>query len=144
MTAHDDHSPSSGPAWHALLAPLPAGAAIAGLEQLVLDLSAGAGGLRVILVVLDGAGQPISASDMVLYRSDAAVGAPAEIRQESLGGRFEPDGTFRGTRWRTVGLESLEGGEPVWDSTPADPSSADVSALRELVSELVRRQPPRQ
>jgi hypothetical protein len=139
MTAHDDHSPSSRPPWHALLAPLPAGAAILGWEHLVLDLSAGSEGVRVILVVLDSAGQPISASDMVLYRS-----AGAEIRQESLGGRFEPDGTFRGTRWRTVGLEPPDGEESAWDSTPAEPSADDVSALRELVSELVRRQPPRQ
>ena len=69
---------------------------------------------------------------------------PSRPRQESLGGRFERDGTFRGTRWRTVGLELPEGEEPAWDSTPAEPSADDVSALRELVSELVRRQPPRQ
>jgi hypothetical protein len=119
--------------WHALLAPLPEdvivrrqpvgspevlatpeGAAIAGWEQLTVELSAGLAGLRHVLVVLDATGQPISASDTALYRvgvskteQDADTPSEsvlsAEFYQESIGGRFETDGTFRGTRWQTVG-----------------------------------------
>lgn len=103
-------APADGvpPSWHALFAPLPAdavprrqpvgtpevlatptGAAIAGWDQIVIDLSAGGAGLRVVHLVLDGDGRVISASDMVLYRSpEAGPDDPAtvEIRQESVGG----------------------------------------------------------
>src|SRR5919197_199706 len=75
----------AGVPWHELLAPLPAdavprrqpvaapevlarpeAAAIADWQQLVVELSAGSAGLRILLVVLDGSGRPISASDAVL------------------------------------------------------------------------------
>lgn len=140
------------PAWHVLLGPLPpdavprrqpvgapeipatgGDAAIAGWEQLVLDLSAGAAGLRVIHVLVDGDGRLLSASDMVLYRS-----ADAEIRQESVGGRFEADGSFRGARWLTVGPEPEGDAPAAWTSTPSDPTAADVTALGALVAEMLR------
>jgi hypothetical protein len=152
------------PSWHALFAPLPAGAvprrqpvgtpevlatptgaAIAGWEQIVLDLSAGPAGLRVVHVVLDGAGRVISASDMVLYRSpETGPDDPAavEIRQESVGGRFEADGSFRGTRWLTVGPEPEADEAPDSVMTPSEPSEADVTALRVLVADLLERAPP--
>src|SRR5205085_655891 len=44
----------------------PEAAAIADWQQLVVELSAGSAGLRILLVVLDGSGRPISASDAVL------------------------------------------------------------------------------
>lgn len=128
---------------------MPTGAAIAGWEQLVLELSAGAAGLRVVMVVLGDTGQPISASDMVLYRAEVGGGrgaagacASVEIHQESVGGRLEPDGTFRGTRWRTVGLEPGDGEDPKWESMPSEPSVAEVAGLKALIAELLRRQPP--
>jgi hypothetical protein len=141
------------PAWHVLLGPLPpdavprrqpvgtpailatsAGAAIAGWEQLVLDLSAGAAGLRVIHVLVDGEGRLLSASDTVLYRS-----ADAEMRQESVGGRFEADGSFRGACWLMVGPEPEDDAPPAWESTSSEPTAADVTALGALVAEMVRR-----
>lgn len=141
------------PSWHALFAPLPAGAvprrqpvaspevlatpagaAIAGWEQLVLDLSAGGTAMRVVHVILDGDGRPISASDTAFYRT-----GPAEIRQESVGGRFEADGSFRGTRWLTAGPEPADDEPPDWESTPSKPSAADIAALRALVDEMLRR-----
>jgi hypothetical protein len=156
--------------WHALLASLPEdvvvrrqpvgspevlatpeGAAIAGWEQLTVELSAGTAGLRHVLVVLDATGQPISASDHVLYWSevsktdknaDTSSGrAPhAEFYQESIGGRFETDGTFRGTRWQTVGEDYHDGSEPKMDSTPSEPSAADIAGIRALVAEIMKRQ----
>jgi len=145
------------PPWHALLAPLPAdavplrkpvgspeilatphGASIAGWEQLTVDLSAGSAGLRVVLVILDAGGRPISASDAVLYRVE-----PAQMRQDSIGGRIEPDGTFRGTCWRTEGPEPPDGEEPQWDMRRSEPTPSQVSALMALVAEVVRRAPPR-
>lgn len=80
--------------WHVLLAPLPIGAtprasavasaaqhagpdvaAVAGWESLVLDLSAGSAGLRILQAILDAEGRPLSASDHVLFRSELAAGS---------------------------------------------------------------------
>ena len=156
--------------WHALLAPLPndvvvqrkpvappevlskpEGAAIAGWEQLTIELSSGLAGLRHVLVVLDANGQPISASDHVLYWSEvsstgqdadtsSAKALSAKFYQESIGGRFETDGTFRGTRWQTVGEDYRDGSEPKMDSTPSEPSAADIAGIKALVAEIIRRQ----
>jgi hypothetical protein len=158
-----------GPAWHELLAPLPAdalprrqrvappvilatpeGSAIAGWEQLTIHLSAGSIGLRHVMVVVDADGQPISASDTVLYRCEvredgAAVDqrsspeGPVEFFQECVGGRIEQDGTFRGTRWHTVPVETPKGSDPRLESTPSQPSAADVIGIKALVAEVLRR-----
>ena len=128
----------------------PTGWAVAGWEQLVLHLSAGAAGLRTILVVLDADGVLLSASDAVLYRTavnEAALpansDASATILQLSVGGRFEDDGSFHGTRWHSVAVERGGDDEPEWESTPSEPSPEDVDGLRAVVAELIRRQPPR-
>lgn len=163
----DQDTDTSGPAWHVLLGPLPSDAmplrqpvappevlagpngwAVAGWEQLVLHLSAGAAGSRTFLVVLDASGALVSAGDAVLYRTGLTDPAPppedaaALIRQESVGGRFEPGGSFHGTRWQSVAIDRGEE-ELDWESTPSEPSPDDVTRLRALVVELIRRQPPR-
>jgi hypothetical protein len=122
---------------------------VAGWEQLVLHLSAGVDGLRTILVVLDASGTLLSASDAVLYRTGVSGGpppadreAPAMILQMSVGGRFEDDGSFHGTRWHSVAVERDGVEEPEWESTPSEPSPDDVDGLRAVVAELLRRQPP--
>jgi hypothetical protein len=168
--AHNRSIPKPAKPWHALLAPLPddvivrrqpvgspevlataEGAAIAGWEQLTVELSAGIAGLRHVLVVLDATGQPISASDHVLYWSEASktdqnadtssgTAIQAEFYQESIGGRFEADGTFRGTRWQTVGEDYRDGSEPEMDSTPSEPSAADIAGIKALVAEIMKRQ----
>jgi hypothetical protein len=120
-----DRSHRPAAPWYALLAPIPAevipkrqpvaspeilaspyGAAIAGWEQLTVELSADAAGLRHVLVVLDATGQPISISDTVLYRSEIRTSSEAagpsssaeyQFYQESIGGRIEKDGSFKGT-----------------------------------------------
>jgi hypothetical protein len=147
-------------AWHVLLAPLPAGAAprssplvlpegqvdpaaVAGWESLVLELSAGSAGLRILQVLRDGQGQLLSASDHVLYRfppSDHHT--PVLIRQESIGGRFEPDGGFQGTCWLVTGPEPGDEEEPQWEMMPRQPRPEEVAALKELVDEIVRRLAP--
>jgi hypothetical protein len=156
--------------WHALLAPLPKdaivrrqpvgspevlstheGAAIAGWEQLTIELSAGLAGLRHVLVVLDASGQPVSASDHVLYWSEVSKADQnaetssgsaihAKFYQESIGGRFESDGTFRGTCWKTVGEDYRDGSEPKMESTPSEPSAADIDGIKALVAEIIKRQ----
>jgi hypothetical protein len=149
------------PAWHGLLAPLPhdatpqrrpvasaeslarpASSAIAGWQQLVLHLSAGRAGLRTVVVVLDDTGALLSASDSVLYHTGAAPGGTGSdagaILQLSIGGRFEDDGSFHGTRWHSVAVER-DRDEPQWESTPSEPSAEDVEGLRSLVQELIGR-----
>lgn len=155
---HADRSSASVQPWHALCALLPPeviprrqsvaspavlatpeGAAIAGWEQLTVELSAGRAGLRHAMVVLDATGQPISASDTVLYRLEVPrtshVGEPLSpienalaFSQESVGGRIEPDGTFRGTRWHTVGVETVEGASPGWSRHPLSPARRTLPA----------------
>jgi hypothetical protein len=127
----------------------PTGWAVAGWEQLVLHLSAGAAGSRTILVVLDASGTLLSASDGVLYHPGQSGApspteeSPALIRQETVGGRFEPDGSFRGTRWHSVAVDRGGDEDPEWELTPSQPSPDDVAGLRLVVAELIRRQPPR-
>ena len=156
----------SGPAWHALFAPLPPdavpvrepivppeilatpdGAALAGQEKVVLHLSAGCAGLRMVLVTQDADGRLLSASDHVVHRRELSDGEAArgavEYRHEQVGGSFAPDGTFRGTRWSTVSTESAEGETLEMESTPSAPSDADEASLRALAGEVVRRAPRR-
>lgn len=146
--------------WHALFAPLPAGAvperkpvaspgiaatpeasAIAGWQNLTIELRAGSAGVRVAAVLVDGDDRPLSASEWVMYRSERVEdGRPVvEWRHETVGGRLEPDGTFRGTRWLTVLLETEDGQEIEKESTPSPPSAADEEALDALVGEVLRR-----
>ncbi len=168
MTASQHPQPATPP-WHALLAPLPddailrrqpvappeilatpEGASIAGWEQVTIDLSAGPAGLRNVLVVLDATGRPISASDAVLYHSEpmqeaGANGSPSppapdiEWRHESLGGRIEEDGSFLGTRWRSVGVEHPGEDEPRMNHEPSEPTAEEVAGLLALVAEVMRR-----
>jgi hypothetical protein len=145
--------------WHALLAPLPEGvrprrrpvtttadldpaaaAAVAGWSSLVLDLTAGAAGLRVVQVLLDAEGRPLSASDHVLFRSGSRddSGRPW-MRQENIGGRFEADGTFRGTCWQVEGPEPQGDEPPRWNAVPRPPTAQEVAGLGALVAEVRRR-----
>jgi hypothetical protein len=153
--------------WHTLFGPLPPDAvpirkpvappgmipdpeasAVAAWEQLILHLSAGDAGSRTIQVVLDGSGALLSAGDGVLYRTGLEnpapppVNEPALIQQESLGGRFEPDGSFHGTRWRSVAIDRGEE-ELDWEMARSEPSLDDVFSLRAVVDEVIRRQSPR-
>ena len=145
--------------WHALLAALPDGvrprrrpvattasldpsaaAAIAGWSSLVLDLTAGAQGLRVVQVLLDADGRALSASDHVLFRSGARDGSGRPwMRQENIGGRFETDGSFRGTCWQVEGPEPAEDEPPQWTPVPRPPTADEIAGLVALVDEMRRR-----
>jgi hypothetical protein len=146
--------------WHVLFAPLPEGAVprrspvaapgtpgaaegspIAGWQSVVLDLSDPGVGMRVVMATLDGEGRLLGGSDMVMYRAETAPGV-VESLHESVGGRFEPDGTFRGTRWRSLIVER-DGDEDdrQTSGTPSAPTEADVTGIRRVVAELLRRAP---
>ena len=124
------------PVVSAELARKPESAAVAGWESLTVDLSAGAAGSRHVMVTLDAQGVPIAASDWVLHSS----GEPREYVHENLGGRIEIDGTFRGTRWRTVMIEAPDSDEPQpRETVRSDPTPEDVEALLRVVHELLSR-----
>jgi hypothetical protein len=149
--------------WLKLLAPLPddatprrspvaspgsegakPGSPIAGWTNVVFDLSDMPYGTRIVLITLDAEGRAISASDHVYLRDISrldvkeAMHAHVPMRQESVGGRIEEDGSFRGTHWTVEGMESDED-EPKWTHTPRPPSDTETSALLELVEEVLRR-----
>jgi len=134
---------SSRPDWHALFAPLPGEAvvkrqpvAVKGWEQISVELSAGAAGLRHVMVLLDAGGTPISAGDWVLYCS----GNPVQYVHENVGGRIQPDGSFLGTRWRSVAVEVAGQEEPeVKETVSSPPTPDDVAAIQALVKEILRR-----
>jgi hypothetical protein len=150
--------------WHALLAPLPPGVVprvsplvpagpspspspIAGWESLIVELSADAAGLRILQVLVDADGRPLSGSDHVLFRfppttHDSGHQSAVLMRQESIGGRFEPNGDFRGTCWLVTGPEPVDEEAPQWEMTPREPTPREVAALRMLVEEIVRRREP--
>jgi len=152
--------PENRPLWHTLLAPLPAdampirtpigspevlgtahGAAIAGWQNLSLNLSAGTFGLRHLLIVLDESGRPIAASDHVFihWENPSHPSGPWQMRQESIGGRLEEDGRFLGTCWTVTGPEPGEDEPPAWESTPRQPTDEETAALKALVAEIVMR-----
>lgn len=142
------------PEWLNLLAALPADAGvrrrpvgsaeltvdvspIAGWEALSVELSAGAGGLRHVLVTLDGSGTPIAASDHVAVRLDGE--GPVRWRHQSIGGRIVADGSFRGTCW-TMFLVETDGEEAaVTESVKREPSAGEAAAVLELAREVLRR-----
>jgi hypothetical protein len=68
-----------------------------------------------------------------------SVTITAQIRQESIGGRFEPDGDFRGTIWLITGPEPVDEEALRWELIPREPTKGEVDALRRLVAEIVRR-----
>jgi hypothetical protein len=153
------------PPWLALLAPLPDDAvvdrrpvaspdlvasgqadAIAGWESLTVHLSDAALGLRHVLLTLDATGTLISGGDGVMLHRQEQRGADLWhiYHHENIGGRFEPDGSFHGTRWRTR-TEQLGDDEAGASSSsvPGVPSAAEVDRLRALAAWVIARAPKR-
>ena len=151
------------PAWLALLAPLPDDAtierkpvasaelvasgkvdAIAGWDSISVNLSDPAHGLRHVLITLDADGTLISGGDAVLFhREEQRDGQLWNIYDhENVGGRFEADGSFRGTRWRSRTEHLGDDDDPkVSSQTPSTPSDDDVTRLRALVAWVLERAP---
>ena len=151
------------PAWLALLAPLPDDAmverkpvasdemiasgtadAIAGWESITVNLSDPGRGLRHVMLTLDGAGQLIGGNDAVMFRrEEQRDGVLWTIYDhENVGGRFEADGTFGGTRWHTHNEHLGDEDEPATSvSTPSRPSADDAARLRALLDWVLARAP---
>jgi hypothetical protein len=106
----------------------------------MLHLSAGTAGLRNVLITIDAQGNVLSAGDTVLFQHEEPSGESmlTVYDIESLGGRFWPDGSFTGTRWKTR-TEQDEQGQEATTSVPSSPSPEDVAAMNQLVAEMLRR-----
>lgn len=151
------------PAWLALLGPLPSDARpgrkpvasaeqlatgtagpIAGWQSVTVNLSEPDHGLRHVQITLDEHGQLLSGSDHVMFvRETTPDGGEATLTDhESVGGRFEQDGSFRGTYWKMT-LESKPGGDDGESVTRRAenraPSAEEIAALRRIIADVLAR-----
>lgn len=110
---------------------------IAGWEALSVELSAGAAGSRHILLTLDGTGTPIAAGDHAAVRLDGE--GPVRWRHESIGGRIEAGGSFRGTCWTMFLVETDGEDATVTEAVKREPSAGEAAALLALAREVLRR-----
>lgn len=155
----------ANPAWLALFAPLPDDAAIerkpvaspeliasgeadaiAGWENVSVHLSDPAAGMRHVQITLDRNGMLLAAGDMVMFQREERRGRQTVTiyDQENVGGRFEEDGSFRGTRWVTRTEQIGDDVEHAHTtSLPSPPSSSDAAALKALVAAVMTRAPQR-
>jgi len=153
------------PAWLELLAPLPADVApsrkpvasaeqleqgtagpIAGWQSISVNLCEPEYGLRHVLVTLDENGQLLSGGDHVMFVRETAPHddcIATVTDHESVGGRFETDGSFRGTYWKTTLESSPDGDDESSVTRSAEkraPSEDEIIALRRIIADVLRRQ----
>ena len=149
------------PLWLSLLSPLPpeamaqrkpvASAAqleegtagpIAGWQSVTVNLSEPEYGLRHVQITLDEHGKLLAASDHVMFVRETTPDGEATITDhESIGGRFEHDGSFRGTHWNSR-LESRGVNDEDSMTTGASkrpPTENEIVALRRIVEEVLAK-----
>jgi hypothetical protein len=121
---------------------------IAGWQSITVYLSQPEYGLRHVHITLDQNGQLLSGGDHVMFvretsPDDDSIATLTD--HESVGGRFEGDGSFRGTYWKTT-LEVTPGGdddESVTRSAESRvPSADEVAALRQIIADVLARASP--
>src|SRR5262245_30883592 len=151
------------PDWLALLAPLPAGVKperkpvasaeqlatgtagpIAGWQSITVHLSEPEHGLRHVQITLDERGQLLSGGDHVMFvRETNPDGSEATLTDhESVGGRFEQDGSFRGTHWKMTLETPPDGDEDAAIQRSAEnraPSVDETAALRRIIADVLER-----
>jgi hypothetical protein len=150
------------PPWLSLLSPLPpdavvhrkpvasaaqlaAGTAgpIAGWQSVTVNLSEPAHGLRHVLVTLDEHGRLLAAGDHVMFVRETSPDGEATITDhESIGGRFEDDGSFRGTHWNSR-LESRGGNDEDSVTTASSnrlPTEDEIARLRRIVERVLQHE----
>ena len=120
---------------------------IAGWQSVTVNLSEPGCGLRHVQITLDQNGVLLAAGDSVMFvRETAADGGEATLTEhENIGGRFETDGSFRGTHWHTV-LENSAADDERSVARSAEhrpPTEDEVARLREIVDDILSRAPQR-
>ena len=149
------------PSWLSLLSPLPAEAMaqrkpvasaaqledgtagpIAGWQSVTVNLSEPEYGLRHVQITLDANGALLAAGDHVMFvRNTTPDGVATITDHESIGGRFEDDGSFRGTHWNSR-LESRGVNEEDSVTTSASnrpPTEDEIVTLRRLVEAVLAK-----
>lgn len=119
--------------------------AVAGWESITAYLSDPAG-IRHVLITLDGNGTLISGGDMVMLQRQEQRGRDVVniYDHENVGGRFEEDGSFRGTRWLTHTEQIGDADDNAHTtSLPSPPSEQDVTSLRAIIDAVIKRAPGR-
>jgi hypothetical protein len=153
------------PTWLALLAPLPDDVtiervavaspelvasgkvdAIAGWESIRIHLSDPDDGLRHVLITVDADGTLLSGGDTVMFhRQEQRDSELWNIYEHhSVGGRFEIDGSFSGTRWLThTEQRGDDEASATSTATPSPPSPQEAEQLRALITWVIERAPSR-
>ncbi len=120
---------------------------IAGWQSVTVNLSEPDYGLRHVQVTLDEHGQLLSGGDHVMFvRKTTPDGSEAMLTDhESVGGRFEQDGSFRGTYWQMTRESPPDGDEHSSITRSAEnrqPSEDEVAALRRIIADVLSRVSP--
>ena len=149
------------PSWLALLSPLPPDATverrpvasaeqlahgtagpIAGWQSVIVNLSAPGLGFRNVHVTVDEHGALLSGGDHVMFARETAPSGEVMVSDhESVGGRFEEDGSFHGTHW-IMRLES-RGDDQDAETTSAvsrPPTEHEIVMLRRIVDDMLSKQ----
>ena len=152
----------AAPSWLSLLAPLPddvvpqrkpvasaeqlangTAGPIAGWQSITVNLSEPDFGLRHVQITLDEQGRLLAGGDHVMFvRETTPDGSEATVTDhESVGGRFEEDGAFRGTHWKTTLEGSADDDESsvTRNSEHRRPSDEEIAALRRIIDDVLGR-----
>ena len=116
---------------------------IAGWQSISLHLSDPDHGSRHLLVTVDEHGKVLSAGDHVmLVRETTSDGTITISDHESIGGRYDDQGGFYGTRWanRMECEPGADEGKPT-RTVQSEPAEQEVVLLNGLVAELMSRAP---
>ena len=106
-----------------------------------MHLSEPSVGLRHLLVTIDENGRMLSAGDHVMLVGEPNAAGIVIYDHHSIGGRYEDDGSFRGTRWATRMERRLDSDvdEGPVESTPSPLTEDEIAALNRVVSDLLTR-----
>jgi hypothetical protein len=148
------------PPWLSLLAPLPldvvpqrkplasaqqlangTAGPIAGWQSITVNLSEPDFGLRHVQITLDEQGRLLAGGDHVMFvRETTPDGSEATLTDhESIGGRFEEDGSFRGTHWKATLETSADDDESsvTRSAQHRPPSAEEISGLRRIIDDVL-------
>jgi len=152
----------AAPPWLSLLAPLPHGVVpqrkpvasaqqladgtagpIAGWQSITVNLSEPDFGLRHVQITLDEQGRLLAGGDHVMFvRETTPDGDEATVTDhESIGGRFEEDGDFRGTHWKATLETSADDDESsvTRSAHHRRPSPEEIAELRRIIDDVLNR-----
>ena len=152
----------AAPPWLSLLAPLPhdvvpqrkpvasaqqladgTAGPIAGWQSITVNLSEPDFGLRHVQITLDEQGQLLAGGDFVMFvRETTPDGDEATVTDhESIGGRFEEDGDFRGTHWKATLETSADDDENsvTRSAQHRRPSPEEIAELRRIIDDVLNR-----